>query len=60
MMVARFYRSITRAALAFEGGFPAITLDVHLQDRGMVQEPVDGRQRHGLVGLILIDAALSS
>ena len=35
MMVARFDRSITEAALAFEGGFSAITLDVHLQDRGV-------------------------
>jgi hypothetical protein len=50
MMVARFYLSITWATLAFERGFPAITLDVHLQDRGVMHEPVDGRQRHGLVG----------
>jgi hypothetical protein len=50
MMVARCYRSIAWATLAFERGFPAITLDVHLQDRGVVHEPVDGRQRHGLVG----------
>ena len=49
-LVARCYRSITGAALAFERGFPAITFDVHLQDRGVVHEPVDGRQRHGLVG----------
>jgi hypothetical protein len=41
MMVARLYRSITWAALAFERRFPAITLDVHLQDRGVVHEPVD-------------------
>jgi hypothetical protein len=45
MMVARFYRSITEAALAFEGGFPALTLDVRLQARGMVHEPADRRQR---------------
>jgi hypothetical protein len=31
-MVARFYRSITRTALAFECSFPEITLDVHLQE----------------------------
>jgi hypothetical protein len=31
-------RSITGATLAFECGFPAITLDAHLQDRGMVHE----------------------
>jgi hypothetical protein len=30
---------ITGAALAFEGGFPAIALDVHLQDSGVVYEP---------------------
>jgi hypothetical protein len=42
--------SIGWAALAFERGFPAITLDVHFQDRGVVHEPVDSRQRHGLVG----------
>ena len=50
MMVARFCRSITWAALAFERGFPAIALDVHFQDRGVVHEPIDGRQRHGLIG----------
>ena len=50
MMVARCYRSIGWATLAFERDFPAITLDVHLQDRGVVHEPIDGCQRHGLVG----------
>ena len=50
MMVARCYRSIGWATLAFDAGFPAITLDVHLQDGGVVHEPVDSRQRHGLVG----------
>src|SRR4051794_3946286 len=47
MMVARCYGSIAWAALAFERGFPAITLDVHLQDGGVVHEPVDSRQRRG-------------
>jgi len=47
---AAVYRSITWAALAFERGLPAITLDVHLQDRGVVHEPVDGRQGHSLIG----------
>jgi hypothetical protein len=37
------YRSIGWAALSFERRFPAIALDVHLQDRGVVHEPVDGR-----------------
>jgi hypothetical protein len=50
MVVARCYRSIGWATLAFERGFPAIALDVHLQDRSVVHEPIDGRQRHGLVG----------
>ena len=49
MMVARCCRSIAWAALAFERGFPAITFDVHFQDCGVVHEPVDSRQRHGLV-----------
>jgi hypothetical protein len=38
MMVARF------TALTLERGPPAIALDVHLQDRGVVHEPVNGRQ----------------
>jgi hypothetical protein len=42
MMVAQFYRSITWAALAFERGFPAITLDVHLQDRGATSRSIRG------------------
>jgi hypothetical protein len=33
-----------------ERGPPAIALDVHLQDGGVVHEPIDGCQRHGLVG----------
>jgi hypothetical protein len=37
------------ATFAFESGFPPITFDVHLQNRGMVHEPVDGRQCHGLM-----------
>jgi hypothetical protein len=50
MMVARFTAQSPRTRLAFERSFPAITLDVHLQDGGMVHEPVDGCQRHGLDG----------
>ena len=42
--------SIGWAALAFERGFPAIALDVHLEDGGVVDEAVDGGERHGLVG----------
>jgi hypothetical protein len=36
--------AIAWAALALERGFPAITLDVHLQDRGMVRSMVLARQ----------------
>ena len=32
------------------GGAAAVTLDVHLEDRGMMDEPVDGGDGHGLVG----------
>ena len=28
----------------------AIAFDIHLQDRGVVDEAVDGGERHGLVG----------
>ncbi len=28
----------------------AIAPDVHLQDRGVVSEPVDGGEGHGLIG----------
>ncbi len=33
----------------FERGFPPITVDVHLEDRRMMDEPVDGGERHGSV-----------
>ncbi len=35
---------------AVEGGAAAIALDIHLEDRGVVDETVDRRQRHRLVG----------
>ena len=38
------------AALALDGGAAAIALDVHLDDGGVVDEAVDRRQGHGLVG----------
>ena len=38
------------AALAAEGGLAAVALDVHLDDRGVVDETVDGREGHGLIG----------
>ena len=37
------------AALAVEGSAAAIAFDVHLQDRGVMDEAVDGRERHDLV-----------
>jgi hypothetical protein len=38
------------ASLAFERGAPAVALDVHLEDRGVVHEAVDDSHRHRLVG----------
>ena len=46
-------RSIAFATLAFERSRAAIALNVHLQDRGVVHEPVDGCQRHVLSVKIL-------
>src|SRR5947209_20407916 len=42
-------RSSARSALSVESGFAAKALDVHLQDRGMVDEAVDRGKRHSLV-----------
>ena len=38
------------SSFAFERGAPAIALHVHLEDRRVVNEPVDRGQRHGLIG----------
>jgi hypothetical protein len=38
------------ATLAFVRGLAATALIVHLQDRRVVHKPLNGRQRHGLVG----------
>ena len=35
-----------RASFAFEGGAAAVALDVHLEDGGVMDEAVDGGQRH--------------
>src|SRR6516165_10738688 len=40
----------TGTAPAAEGRLAAVALDVHLQDRGVVHEAVDGCERHCLVG----------
>jgi hypothetical protein len=34
----------------FDHGFSTITIDVHLEDRRVVDEPVDGGERRGLIG----------
>ena len=38
------------AACSFEGGLAVIALCLHLQDRGVVYEPVDDGEDHGLIG----------
>src|SRR5882757_10416417 len=40
----------TRAAPSIEGFAAAIAFDIHFQDRGMMHETVDCRERHGMVG----------
>ena len=35
--------------LLIEGFAASIALDIHLQDRGVMDESIDGRERHGLV-----------
>src|SRR5438445_7106922 len=37
----------SRATLSFERSAPAIALDVHLDDGGMVDEAIDGGEGHG-------------
>jgi hypothetical protein len=37
------------AVLAVEGGAAAVAFDVHLQDGGVMDDAVDGRECHGLV-----------
>lgn len=43
----RVRRRPSWAALAFEGGAPAIALDVHLDDGGVVNETIDSGEGHG-------------
>src|ERR1700722_11654106 len=47
--VARCRRSIGWAALALARTFWAMALAVHPEDRALLREPVDRRERHGLV-----------
>src|SRR5450631_969649 len=39
----------SRVALSIEGSAASVALDVHLQDGGVVNETVDGGERHGLI-----------
>jgi hypothetical protein len=39
-----------RRSLMIEGLAAAIALDIHLQDCGVMDEAIDGRERHSLVG----------
>ncbi len=36
--------------LSVEGRFSTVALDVHLQDRGVMNEPIDGGEGHRMVG----------
>ena len=35
--------------LSIDGFSAAIAFDIHLQDRGVMDKAIDGRERHGLV-----------
>jgi hypothetical protein len=45
----RVCRWPTASALSIEDLPPSIAFDIHLQDRGVVHEAIDGRERHGLI-----------
>src|SRR3984893_5292498 len=38
------------AAFSLEGGATSVAFDLHLEDRRMVDEAIDGGERHGGVG----------
>jgi len=40
-----FTATLAWAAFVFEGGTAAVAFDVHLKDRGVVDEPVDDGER---------------
>src|SRR5947207_9594399 len=46
----RVDRQPAATALAFECGAPAVALDVHLKDGGVMDEAVDDSDRHSLIG----------
>src|SRR5712691_5389576 len=38
------------SAFAFEGGAASVALDIHLEDRGVVDKAIDDGERHRLIG----------
>ena len=48
-MQPRLSRGLAAASLSLERGAPAVALDVHLEDRGVMNEAVDDRDCHCLV-----------
>src|SRR5712664_4818909 len=50
VVIVALGRRSAEAAFAFEGGAAAVALDVHLEDRGVVDQAIDYSQRHRLVG----------
>ena len=50
VLIVALGRRSAEAAFAFEGGAAAVALDVHLEDRGVVDQAIDDGQRHRLVG----------
>lgn len=51
------YRTEAQARLSSGRGAAAIPVDIEFQDGGVVDEAVDGRDRHGLVGKDLLPGA---
>src|SRR5205085_10280223 len=46
VLIVALGRRSAEAAFAFEGGAAAVALDVHLEDRGVVDQAIDVGQRH--------------
>ena len=44
-------------SLSLDGLAPPIALDIHLEDGGVINEPVDGGERHGGIGEDLVPCA---
>ncbi len=47
-------RRSSRAALALQRDAPAVAFDVHLEDRRVMDEPIDCGERHGRVRKYLV------